>query len=30
MEKRIMADKLYSQGFDGNGQHFSGQSIDGL
>lgn len=29
-EKKIMANKLYSQGFDWNGEHFSGQSIDGL
>ena len=29
-KKRIMADKLYCQGFDRNGQYFSGQSMDGL
>ncbi|OKZ41523.1 MAG: hypothetical protein BHV82_06515 [Odoribacter sp. 43_10] len=28
-KKRIMADKLYCQGFDRNGQYFSGQSMDG-
>ena len=29
-KKRIMADKLYCQGFDRNGQYFSGQSMDVL
>ena len=29
-KKRIVADKLYCQGFDWNGQYFSGQSMDGL
>ena len=27
-KKRIMADKLYCQGFDRNGQYFPGQSMD--